>query len=987
MIRHLFFLLIATAGLLASGAEMLSSASITLGNKARVACVGASITFGAGIQNREKNCYPAQMQGLLGANYDVRNFGVSGATMLKNGDSPYWNTKAYQEALVFNPSIVVIDLGGNDSKPQNWRHKSEFADDAKTMIASFRALPAKPRVLICLPMPAFQVMWGINEQVYTNDLIPMLRDVVRETHSELVDLHAPFLDKGAWFADHIHPNAEGAALMARLVSDGIASEFTASSSNRVTGDMVVWYRQPATKWLEALPLGNGLIGAMAFGGFQQERIALNESSFWSGRPHDYDDSEALNYFPQIRDLVFAGKFQEAEKMADAHFYGKPAAQQAYQPLGDLLLDFDETNKVEDYRRELDLESGVAKVSYRVGDAVLTREVFVSYPDRVLVVRLTSDKPGRISVQARLNSPYLDRVSAKAGRLVMDGRWKGTITNNWLIAPVEGTGLSFQAALLAFPEGGQTEADDSSLHIRKADVVTFVLTAATSYKNYRDISADPAAACDRILSRISDRDYASLRWRHEDDFRGLMGRVHLAVGDKAKNNLPTDERLKALCEGNADPNLEALCFQFGRYLLASSSRTGGQPANLQGIWNESISPMWGSKYTININTEMNYWPAEVCNLSECHQPLFDMLKDISVTGAKTAKTYYRCNGWVAHHNIDLWRGTAPVDAARFGMWPVGGAWLCQHVWEHYVFTGDQRFLKEYYPVMKGAAQFLLELLVEEPKHHWLVTPFSMSPEHGYLDASGQMAFLSPGPTMDLAIVRDLFPHCIEASKTLSVDREFRDKLEAALKRLAPYQISKQGRLQEWIEDWQPGNQGHNMSPHFTFYPGSSITLRGAPELAAALLKGMEARRSRGGWPLAWDICMWARLERGDKVADSLQTLMRNSLAPNLHNSGANQSDASFGLTAGMAEALLQSHAGEISLLPALPTNWGDGSVSGLRARGGCEVNIEWKDGKLQSAEIRNATARDCKVRYGGKTALLRMKPGGTLRLNADLTIAN
>ena len=431
------------------------------------------------------------------------------------------------------------------------------------------------------------------------------------------------------------------------------------------------------------------------------------------------------------------------------------------------------------------------------------------------------------------------------------------------------------------------------------------------------------------------------------------------------------------------DLEAVAFQFGRYLLVSSSRAGGQPANLQGIWNEAVSPPWGSKYTININTQMNYWPAEVCNLSECHQPLFDMIRDISVTGAKTAKVYYGCNGWVAHHNIDLWRGTAPVDAARYGMWPVGGAWLCQHLWEHYAFTGDRAFLEAVYPIMRESARFLLALMVEEPKHHWLVTPFSMSPEHGYLDGDGKLAFLSPSPTMDVAIIRELFPHCIAASRLLGVDDDFRTQLEAALTRLPPYQINRRGYLQEWIEDWTPGNQGHNVSPNFTFYPGSSITLRGTPPLAAAIASWMETRRVRGGWPTAWDISVWARLERGDKVAACMRAIVRNSLSPSLRNTGSNQVDCNFGYTAGVAEALLQSHAGEISLLPALPAGWTDGSVQGLRARGGFEVGIRWTGGKLQSAEIRSANTTGCKVRYGASTADLSVKAGETIRLNDHL----
>ncbi|HEX3857078.1 MAG TPA: glycoside hydrolase family 95 protein [Verrucomicrobiae bacterium] len=748
-------------------------------------------------------------------------------------------------------------------------------------------------------------------------------------------------------------------------------------------DMVEWYRQPAVKWLDAMPIGDGYMGAMVFGGIQQERIALNESSFWSGRPHDYNDTNAINYFPQIRDLVFADKFQDAEKMADKHFWGIPKGQQAYEPIGDLILKFDGADNVQDYRRELDMETGVAKVTYRVGDATFTREVFMSYPDRVMVVRISSDKPGRVSVQAQLKGPYLDTVTAKPDKLVMDGSWKKGGETNWLIAPIEGRGLKFETAMLARNEGGSSTATNDSLNIQDADAVTFILTTATSYINYTNISADPVAICEKILSHVKNKSYAALRRDHEKDFRGLMGRVHLNVGDASMNDKPTDERLAAVRAGTPDPNLEALVFQFGRYILVSSSRAGGQAANLQGIWNEAVIPNWGSKYTININTEMNYWPAEVCNLPECAQPLFDMIKDISVNGQETAKDYYGVGGWVTHHNIDLGRGTAPVDAARFGMWPVGGAWLCQSIWEHYAFSGDTNFLREYYPELKGAAQFLLEVMVEEPKHHWLVTPFSMSPEHAYFDANGQPAVLSPAPTMDLGIIRELFPHCIEAGKILGVDADFSAKLETALAKIPPYRIGKSGFIQEWIEDWKPGPQGHNVSPNFPFYPGSSITLRGNPDFAAAYEKWMEAHNPRGGFPLSWGIAMWARLERGDEVGSLMDAYVNRAPANNLHNSGANQSDASFGYTAAVAEALVQSHAGEISLLPALPPQWPDGSVTGLRARGDYEVSMQWKDGKLTGAEIRSIKGGDFKVRSGEKTASLTLKPGGTIHLNAEL----
>jgi alpha-L-fucosidase 2 len=770
-----------------------------------------------------------------------------------------------------------------------------------------------------------------------------------------------------------------------LACGGVASAAPAS-------DMLLWYRQPAKTWLEAMPMGNGLMGAMVFGGIQRERIALNEGTFWSGRPHDYDNPDALKFFPQIRDLVFAGKFQEAEKMIDEHFYGVPAAQQAFQPLGDLVLTFDGVEQASDYRRELDLETGVAKSAFRVGDATITREVFVSYPDRVMVVHISSDKPGRISVQPTFKGPYLDSVTAvparRAGMLHMDGQWKGPIpVRNPLIAPVDGKGLRYRVSLAAMTQGGgMTVEAGKSLRISNADSATFVVTAATSFVNYHDIDGDPAAACAKVLAGCEGKDYAALRRRHVEDFSALMGRVHLNLGNAAANDKPADERLRQFRQDHSDRGLQTLAFQFGRYLLASSSRAGGQPANLQGIWDESVSPSWGSKYTININTEMNYWPAEVCNLSECHQPLFDMLKDISETGAKTAKTYYGAGGWVAHHNIDLWRGTAPVDAAKFGMWPVGGAWLCQDIWEHYLFTGDREFLKSYYPIMKGAAQFLTEVLVEEPKHHWLVTPFSMSPEHGYYDGEGKLCFVSPGPTLDIALMRELFAHCIDAEKILDVDHEFGAKLDAALTRLPPYRINQRGFIQEWIEDWRPGNQGHNVSPDFPLFPGSTITLRGTPDLAAAQEKWMSSRRPRGGWPTAWDVCMWARLEKGDRVQQWLDTFTANSFADNLQNRGANQSDANFGFTAGVAECLLQSHAGEISLLPALPPSWKDGSVTGLKARGGITVDMQWKEGKLQSATIHNSNATECSLRSAGKSAQLAVHPGEVARVDGTLSRA-
>lgn len=759
------------------------------------------------------------------------------------------------------------------------------------------------------------------------------------------------------------------------------------NSGGLKGDMILWYNTPGTVWLDGMPIGNGLFAGMVFGRTYEERIALNESSFWSGRPHDYNDPEAGNFFEPIKKLIYDRKYQEAEKIIDNKFYGIPTAQQAFQPLGDLKLTFPgvDTTDITHYRRDLDMETGITSVSYTSGGVTYRREVFVSYPDKVMVVKISTDKPGTLSLQVGLESYFSDIVVAENNNLVLDGTWKGPLPTYWLIGNVEGEGLKFRTALRVITDGGQTKSEGDKLIIADAGSATLILTAATSYVNYGDISADPAERCAQTFADITNKSYQTLRTAHVQDFSNLMSRVHLSVGDTLKYGKPINQRLLAMKDGENDFNLEALCFQFGRYALVSSSRAGGQPANLQAIWNEKITPKWGSKYTININTEMNYWPTEVCNLSECHQPLFDMIQDISQTGSKIAKIYYNRKGWVAHHNIDLWRGTAPVDGARFGMWPVGGAWLCQDIWEHYAFTGDLEFLRKYYPTLKGSAEFLLDLLEEHPKLGYLVTPFSMSPEHGFYDDQGKLAYVSPGPTMDIAIIRELFPHCIAAAELLGIDSEFSRTLETALNRLSPYKVNSRGFVQEWIEDWKGGEQGHNFSANFPFFPGSSILFHSEhdKDLVKATNNWMDTRRGRGGFPVAWDICMWSRLERGDKVGQFIHSFVANSVANNLHNREANQSDGTFGFSAGVAESLIQSHAGEINLLPALSTNWVTGSVSGLRACGGYEVNMEWKDGVLIKTEIKNPKGGEIPIRYQNKIVTVKVELGKTLKLNKEL----
>ena len=772
-----------------------------------------------------------------------------------------------------------------------------------------------------------------------------------------------------------------------------------AENTKLKGDMVIWYEEPAEVWLDAMPIGNGMLAGMVFGKTDAERIALNESSFWSGIPHDYDDPNAGKHFEYIKEQVFAGNYIEMDNYIDSNFYGRPAAQQAYQPLGDLMLYFPTVNNsnVTAYKRDLDMETGVTSVTYKSGDVTYKREVFVSYPDKVMVVRITADKSKSIDMQAELKSVFTDNIEAKPGHLALNGTWKRTgvrNSNTWLIGDVEAPGLKFQTVLDATVDGGQSDISDNKINITGANSVTLVLAAATSHVKYDDISANPAERASKIMAGVAGKKYDALKKAHVDDFAGLMSRVHLTIGDQSLSATPTDKRLDAMRNGAKDINMEALVFQFGRYSLAAASRAGGQTSNLQGIWNQEVQPPWGSKYTININIQMNYWPAEVTNLAECAQPLFDMVQDLSETGAKTAKVYYGINeGWVTHHNVDLWRGSAPVDAARYGMWPVGGAWLTRHIWEHYDYSRNVEFLRKYYPVLKGSAQFLLNLLTEHPATGYMVTPFSMSPEHGFLystvDQPGnKLAYVSPAPTMDVAIINDLFPHVIEAANVLGVDAAFAKQLSDMLSKIPPYKVNSRGFIQEWIYDFGSGAQGHNLSTNYPWFPGNSMLLRSNSdkEFVAAQEKWLNGRRAGGGFTSQWDMAMWARMERGDKTAEFIEAYASRGVAKNLyHAGGSNQIDATAGYTAGIAECLIQSHAGEISLLPALPVSWPDGEVNGLRARGGYEVSMKWQGGKLVSAEITNPNGGETVIRNGQDTTNITVNPGKVTKLTFAETV--
>ncbi len=767
---------------------------------------------------------------------------------------------------------------------------------------------------------------------------------------------------------------------------------------------IMWMNLPAKTWNEATPIGNGSLGGMVFGGTSNERIQINDDTFWSGLPRDVQNPAAAQYLPEIRKLIFDDKTKEAQKLIDSKLLGP--YNECYMPLADILLEINDSLNIRNYRRELDLSKGVVTITYSQKGVNFKRVIFASYPDQTIAINLTADKPNAINLSATLVSTVKYNTTVENNQVIIDGQAPSHAEPHYQgkHEPIydERGGIRFEGRLLVNNDGGKLTQLGSKIVVKGSTSLTLLFAAATSFNGYNKNPVtdgkNEKAICSQKINNLVSKEYKNLYTNHIKDYSELFGRLSIDLGNSPESSMALNERVQNYKKG-LDPSLTALYFQFGRYLLISSSRQGTQPANLQGIWNKDMQPAWSSNYTLNCNAQINYWPVESANLSECHLPLIDMIREASVDGAKTAKNLYGARGWMAHHNLDIWRTTWPVGGTNgTGLWAifqVGGAWLCQHIWEHYTYTLDKKFLMDNYPLLKGATQFYLDNLQKDRKGY-LVTNPSESFENQYIKPNGEKGWVCMGSAQDMQIIRALFENTMKAADILGGDDAFKTEVEKSYNKLAPMKISlKTGRLQEWNDDWEPADPKTDQIGHsWGFVAGNLITLRRTPELAKAFRRTLEYHHlgtidNYCSWPAAFASMDWARFEEGDSLQCIIDQHFITALSPNLTSYCKTmdmrvwQIDGNLGVTSAIAEMLLQSHAGEINLLPALPSKYPNGSVNGLRARGACSINIDWKAGTLVKAQITSDKGGSFTIRYKEKTKQVKLKSGESIIFSSSL----
>jgi len=750
-------------------------------------------------------------------------------------------------------------------------------------------------------------------------------------------------------------------------------------------DLKLWYTKPATVWNEALPLGNGRLGVMVFGDPLNEKLQLNESTFWSGSPSENNNPDGSLVIDSIRHYIFAGEYKKAELLANKGLTAKKLHGSVYQSVGMLNLNFEANDGYTDYYRELDVEKGIFTTTFKVKEVLYKREVYTSLPDQVVVVKLTASKLGMLSFSANFDGELKN--------------YSGAIDSNTL----QMTGLSgnhegvsgkvrFDSRARIINNGGKTTIEAGTIKVSNADEVVIYIAIATNFTDYKTLDTTESKNCSAYLEAASSKSYKKILSRHVNAYQNYFNRVSFNLGTSAASKLPTDERIKNFATTN-DPQLICLYYQFGRYLLISSSQPGGQPANLQGIWNGSTHPAWDSKYTININTEMNYWPAEKCNLSELHDPLIQLVKDLSVQGAETAKVMYKSGGWVAHHNTDIWRITGVVDFANAGQWPMGGAWLCQHLWERYLYTGNVKYLESVYPVLKSACKFYQDFLIEEPTHKWLVVSPSISPEN--IPNGHEGSAVTAGITMDNQLLLDLFTKTIKAAKVLNKDPDLTAELQKLIDRLPPMQIGRYGQLQEWMDDVDnPDDKHRHVSHLYGLYPGNQINPYTNPELFNAAKTVLIHRGDVStGWSMGWKVNLWAHLLDGNHankliknqltLVDPVKQSDKGGTYPNMFDAHPPfQIDGNFGCTSGITEMLVQTQNGAISILPALPDEWKNGSITGIRTYGGFEVSIEWKNNQVQQLIIKSNLGGNCRIQVPNEVTLNKAPLRTTTGINSN-----